>query len=237
MSDVRRSRGQAVLETVIVMPLILLGFFGVIWAMKDASLAERAQLAVRYGGMVDSLSQPYEAYSLYAMYATIDNVVPAANAACYSGDTTQLAAGYAPFWLPAASSALVTPCASSLAVVTGPETYSQPVLLRNDYSSLLATTAVSGYLSSVAFHGATTTTVRAAENFFRSPDVGILLTCTTLGSVVKNSLEGRNDTKVPTSLTSAMPTTLTTSAVVPGTITPACVPSTSSFTPAPAAPY
>jgi hypothetical protein len=103
MSDVRHSRGQAVLETVIAMPLILLGLFAVIWAMKDASLSARAQQAVRYGGMIDSLSQPYVAYSLYAIYATIDNVVPAANAACYSGDSTQLSAGYAPFWLPASS--------------------------------------------------------------------------------------------------------------------------------------
>ncbi len=237
MSQVRRSRGQALLETVIATPLILLGLFGVIWAMRDASLSARVQQAVRYGGMIDSLAQPYEAYSLYALYATIDNVVPPANATCYSGDSAQLSAGYAPFWLPAGSAPLVTPCASSVVIVTGSEAYTQPVLLRNDYSSLTATTSVNGYLSSVALHGATTTTVRAAENFFRSPDVGMLLTCTTLGAVVKNSLEGRNDTKVPTSLTSAMPTVPTTTAVVPGTITPACAPSTSSFTPAPSAPY
>jgi hypothetical protein len=237
MSDAKRSRGQAVLETVIVMPLILLGFFGVIWAMKDASLAARAQLAVRYGGMVDSLSQPYEAYSLYAMYATIDDIVPSANAACYSGDITQLTAGYAPFWIPVTSAPLILPCASSLTIVTSPETYTQPVILRNDYSSLAATTSVSGYLSSVVFHGATTTTVRAAENFFRSPDVGAILTCTNLGTAVKMSLEGRNDSNVPTSLTSAMPTYPTATVVVPSGITPACAPSTSSFSPAPSAPY
>jgi hypothetical protein len=237
MSDAKRSRGQAVLETVIALPLILLGFYGVIWAMKDASLAARAQLAVRYGGMVDSLSQPYEAYSLYAMYATIDNVVPAANATCYNGDSAQLSAGYAPFWLPAGSAPLVSPCATAAVIVTTPETYSQPVLLRNNYSSLAATTAVNGYFSSVALHGATTTTVRAAENFFRSPDVGMILTCTTLGTAVKMSLEGRNDPNVPTSLTSAMPTNPTATAVVLSGVTPACAPTTSSFSPAPSAPY
>jgi hypothetical protein len=215
------------------MPLLLLALFGVIWAMKEAALSARTQLAVRYGGMVDSLQQPYVAYSLYTMYATIDNVVPPANAACYNGDSAQLTAGYAPFWLPTSFAPLVLPCASSVVVVTGPEAYTQPVILRNNYSSLFATTTASG----IVLNGTTTTTVRAAENFFRSPDVGTVLTCTTLGSVVKNSLEGRNDPNVPTSLTTAMPTNPTTTAVVPSGTTAACAPSTSSFTPAPAAPY
>ena len=233
MSDQNHSRGQAVVETAIAMPLIVLALFAVIWAMKDASLSARAQQAVRYGGMIDSLQQPYVAYSLYTIYATIDNVVPAANAACYNGDSTQLSAGYAPFWLPTSSAPLVTPCASSVAIVTGPETYTQPVILRNNYSSLSATTTA----AATVLHGETTTTVRAAENFFRSPDVGTMITCTTLGSVIKNSLEGRNDTNVPTSLTTAMPLNPSTTAVVPNGITPACAPSTSSFTPAPSAPY
>jgi len=217
------------------MPLFLVGLFGVIWAMKDASLSARSQLAVRYGGMVDSLDQPYPAYSLYAMYATIDDVVPPTNTACYSGDTTQLSAGYSPFWLPASSSALVSPCASAITIVSTPETYTQPVILRNNYSSIDTTTAVSGYLSETALRGATATTTRAAENFFRSPDVGTMLTCTTLGSAVKASLEGKSDTAVPTALTTAMPTTPTTSAVVTGT-SAACAPSTTTFT-APTAPY
>ncbi len=235
MSRVRQSRGQALLETAMAMPLFLLGLFGVIWAMKDASLSARAQLAVRYGGMVDSLEQPYPAYSLYAMYATIDDVVPPTNSACFSGDTSQLSAGYSAFWLPASSSALVSPCASAITIVSGPETYTQPVILRNNYSSIDTTTAVSGYISETALRGATATGTRAAENFFRSPDVGTILTCTTLGSAVKASLEGKSDTAVPTALTTAMPTTPTTSAVVTGTSS-ACAPSTTTFT-APSAPY
>ena len=233
MSDQNHSRGQAVVETAIAMPLIVLALFAVIWAMKDASLSARAQQAVRYGGMIDSLQQPYVAYSLYTIYATIDNVVPAANSACYNGDGTQLSSGYAPFWLPTSSAALVTPCATAISIVTGPETYTQPVILRNNYSSLKATTTA----ATTVLHGETTTTVRGAENFFRSPDVGTMLTCTTLGSVIKNSLEGRNDPNVPTSLTTAMPLNPTTTALVPSGETAACAPSTSSFTPAPSAPY
>jgi len=237
MRHENRSRGQAVFETALAMPLFLLGLFGVMWAMKDASLSTRAQLAVRYGGMVDSLQQPYQAYSLYSVYATIDNVVPATNTACYSGDAAQLSTGYASFWLPT-SSTIVTPCASAIALVSSPETYSQPVILRNNYSSISATTPVDGYISQTVLHGASTTNVRAAENFFRSPEVGALLTCTNLGAAVKASLEGRSDLNVPSGLTTAMPTNPaagTSASVVTGT-TGACAPTATSFT-APVAPY
>jgi hypothetical protein len=230
-----RSRGQALFETAIAMPLFLIGLFGVMWAMKDASLSARTQLAVRYGGMVNSLQQPYQAYSLYAMYATIDNVVPATNTACYQGDGTQLTSGYGAFWLPSSSSALVSPCSSAISIVSSPETYTQPVILRNNYSSITATTPVNGYISAAALHGATTTGVRAAENFFRTPDVGTMLTCTTLGSAIKISLEGKTDTAVPSGLTTAMPTVPTPQTVVTGT-SAACAPTTTTFV-APAAPY
>jgi hypothetical protein len=217
-----------------MMPLFLLGFFGVIWAMKDASLSARVALAVRYGGMVDSLQQPYVAYSLYNVYATVDNVVPAQNATCYAGDAAQLSAGYHSFWLPV-SSALITPCVSTIVIISSPETYTQPVILRNDYSSMSATAPVSGYISLSALHGATTTTVKAAENFFRSPDVGTILTCTTLGPAIKASFEGRSDAAVPTGLMNSIPYAPATAAVVTGT-TGSCYPTTSSFA-APVAPY
>jgi hypothetical protein len=230
-----RSRGQALLETAIAMPLFLLGLFGVIWAMKDASLSARTQLAVRYGGTVDSLQQPYEAYSLYAMYAAIDNVVPAGNTACYSGDASTLSQGYAPFWLPQTTSPLVSPCVSAVTIISRSETYSQPVILRNNYSSMLATTQVNGYISSAALNGASATGTSAAENFFRTPDIGTLLTCTSLGPLVKASLEGESDPAVPAAAPTPMPATPITSPVVTGTDA-SCTPTDTSFN-APAAPY
>jgi Flp pilus assembly protein TadG len=231
----QKNRGQALFETAIAMPLFLIGLFGVMWAMKDASLSVRAQEAVRYGGMVDSLQQPYDAYSIYEMYATIDNYIPPPNATCYSGDTSAFTAGYHSFWLPT-STGVVTPCVSAIAIVSSPETYTQPVILRNNYSSISATSPVSGYLSTAALHGVSTTTVRAAENFFRSPEVGALLTCTTLGAAIKGSLEGFSDKVVPSSLTTAMPTVMPTPTTVVNGTAPACAPTTATFT-APALPY
>jgi hypothetical protein len=225
-----RSRGQALYETAIAMPLFLLGLYGVLWAMREASLAARVQLAVRHGGMVSSLSQPYESYSLYSLYATIDNQAPAAAGACYQGDPTQLTEGYAPFYQPAPSPApapVVAPCAGKVSLITGPEIYSAPVILRNDYASITASAPVDGYLSTSALHGLNATSVRAAQNFFRSPDVGTLLSCSELGPAVKLSLEGKTDpTTSGTAAATPMPTTVTADPVVPPGEGPDCATAT-----------
>jgi hypothetical protein len=222
--------------------------------MKESSLSERVHLATRYGGMVASMSQPYEQFSLLALYATIDNAPPAIRTTCYDGANADVDAqltGPAPaspmpsFWLPATSPApaslLASPCTSKIAVIntTGTETYSQTVLLRNNYSSISASVPVNGFISSAALKGLTTTQVRAAQNFFRSPDVPTLLLCTntagSLGPAVKNSLEGATDTTTPTTVPTPMPTTLTASAVVSSSTLASCADS-SNFT-SPTSPY
>jgi hypothetical protein len=243
MKFATHSRGQALFETAISMPLFLIGLFGVMWAMKEASMSARVQLAVRYGGMVAQLSQPYDSFSLYSLYATIDNHQPASATACFNGDASQLTTNYAPYWLPAPSPApapIVSPCASSIVLINAPEAYSQPIILRNDYSSIQASVPVSGFLSTAALHGVTATTIRGAQNFFRSPDVGTVLSCTELGAQIKLSLEGQTDTTTapasaaavsPSVVMTPMPTTVPANNVVPATMTSACA-STTYATPA-----
>jgi hypothetical protein len=232
-----RSRGQAIYETAIAMPLFLLGLWGVIWAMREASLSARVQLAVRHGGMVASLSQPYESFSLYSMYATIDNAAPPATSACYAGDPNQLKVGYAPFYQPAASPApapVVSPCASAVSLVTGPEIYSAPIILRNDYASISAAAPASGYISAV-LDGRSATTLRAAENFFRSPDVGTVLSCSELGPAIKLSLEGAtDDTTSGLVAATPMPQSLPANPVIPAGTSAGCAANT--YT-APTPPY
>jgi hypothetical protein len=232
-----RGRGQALYETAIAMPLFLLGLWGVIWSMKEASLASRVQLAVRHGGMVSSLSQPYESFSLYSLYATIDDAAPAAVSACYPGDPTQLTSGYAAFYQPAASPApapVVSPCASSVSLITGPEVYSAPIILRNDYASITAAAPVNGYLAGGTLNGLSATSVRAAQNFFRAPDVGTVLSCSELGPAIKLSLEGATDTSSPAVAATPLPMTVTADPVIPATTTAACASTTYA---APTSPY
>jgi len=233
------SRGQALYETTIAMPLFLIGLFGVIWAMKDATLSERVQLATRYGGMVSALHEPYLTFSIYSMYATIDDQKLTAQPGC--GDEIGQLTSNAAFWQPTTAT-VTTACPVSLSLIgtNGAETYSQSILLRNNYTAINAQTLVNGFISNAALHGSTTTTVRAAQNFFSSPDVASLLTCTTLGTPIKNSLEGESDTTTVTSanLATPMPTTVTANSVIPAGETSACDPEVNTPTyGAPSAPY
>ncbi len=61
----RGERGQAVVETALVIPLILVGMLALIYAGQAGVAMERAQTAVRYGGLV---SQKMSGPSIEAMY-------------------------------------------------------------------------------------------------------------------------------------------------------------------------
>ncbi len=123
-----------------------------------------------------------------------------------------------------------------LRIISAPEVYSQPILLHNDYATLTASAQVDGVIQSAALK-TTRTQVQAAENFFQSPDLGTLLTCTLLGPAVKGSLEGRNDTTTPTTAATPLPANVPVSPVIDPLKNPACAsPATPQFA-APAPPY
>jgi len=194
------SRGQAIFETTLVIPLFVLAFFALLWAMRDSSLSERVQLGVRYTGMIQSLADPYASFSLYTTYATIDNNSPAAAQPCYAGSQTTVTQGHASFWQPSTMTSTLPSCA--LSIIDKPEQYSMPILLRNNYATLSAGLNVDGLQSAVL---GTATQVKAAQNFFRSPDVGTLLLCSQLGGAVKVSLEALNDTTTSTHAAAPLP--------------------------------
>ncbi len=58
------SRGQAIVETVIFLPIMLLLLFSIIYLSQAGVAQERGQVAVRYGSMVS----PVKDYSVEAMY-------------------------------------------------------------------------------------------------------------------------------------------------------------------------
>jgi len=194
------SRGQAIFETTLVIPLFVLAFFALLWAMRDSSLSERVQLGVRYTGMIQSLADPYASFSLYTAYATIDNNSPAAAQPCYAGSKSTITQGHASFWQPSNMASSIPSCA--LSIIDKPEKYSMPVLLRNNFAALSAQLNVDGLQTAII---GTATNVQASQNFFRSPDVGTLLLCTTLGDAVKLSLEAQNDTTTSTRAAAPLP--------------------------------
>src|ERR1700676_5424184 len=109
---IARSRGQALVETAVALPIFLLVMFGVVWALQTGVLGERVEMVARYGGMVSAEINPYQQYSLYAAYSAAAGVALPATCATPPPDLIQngapLAAPAAPtlaFWQPATGTA------------------------------------------------------------------------------------------------------------------------------------
>ncbi len=197
------SRGQALFETAAMMPLFLLGLFGIFFAVRASALSERTQIGVRYGGLVHALDNPYLSYSIYSVYSTIDGTPPVdPNADCAAAQISELTASRARFWQPVG--APLTFCSGAVTGVPVPSSNGS-VLLENDFIGLEASAQIQGSFLQAAFRGQTSATTSASQNFFRSPDVGRLMSCTSLGSPIKRSLEGANDTQTLTAPPTAMP--------------------------------
>src|ERR1700735_4951394 len=67
-----RQRGQALIETAIMLPIFLFTMYGIMYASNTGALWERAQLGVRYAGVLSAESNPYLDYSLYTLYNNLN---------------------------------------------------------------------------------------------------------------------------------------------------------------------
>jgi hypothetical protein len=211
MSSLRRrsfahdDRGQALYETALFLPVMILALFGIIWATKEATLSERIQLGVRYGGTISQLQNPYNQYSMYALYATIDGKPPTDLTTCASAPPAIVSQGDEAFWQARATP--VSNCFPGAAIVNSPETYSQPIFVQSSLEQVTGAAQTSGFLIANVF-GGTSKTLVAQENFFRSPDVSDLAACTTVGSAVKLTFEAQTDSVTPTVAPTPVPATI-----------------------------
>lgn len=192
-----RQRGQALVETAIFMPFFLLCLFGLIWAVQASSVAERSQFGVRSGGVIASNYQPYKAYSLYSIYATIDGVPPASSTNCYIADQTILGASRSSFFKPSAIG--VNECIggfSALPISTDGYIFQNTVFLQNNYVRLSASAPAANFLFAHGNAGINSSTL-VSQNFFRTPDLPTMTCFTPIGGLVKASLEGFYDRSDP----------------------------------------
>jgi hypothetical protein len=197
----RAARGAALVETVIAMPLFLVALYGVIWGYRTSVLSEQAQESVRYGGLVSALANPYEQFSLYTVYATIDQSTPTHVRDCVGGPSSVVAQGHSAFWQPAPALTPVSPsCGLAIIFPSAGTTY--PVLLYSDYVIANTLPKTSGVFGGSTFGG---NMIYASQNFFRSPDLGVILNCSRLGFAVKRSLEGDGDPYTPTTVPTPFP--------------------------------
>lgn len=190
-------RGQALTETAVFMPLFLLVLFGLLWVVQFSVVNERAQIAVRYSGLISNESSPYQNYSLYAVYANVGAVsqgsspapcvTPPADAfsndpanGAFPGPVSQ------PFWVP--ESPPTGSCGITHALVS--TSMSVPMLLSSTSSSVTVQKQILLTMPS-NLGGLQSVTMNAQQNFFDTPDVGSLMKCfPDIGSDVSATLSG-----------------------------------------------
>jgi hypothetical protein len=186
-------RGQSVLETALFVPLFLITLFGIFLVVTQGSMSERVQLGVRNGGSIFVPSNPYLSFSSYNLYSSIDGVDPAdPNANCNGAlpDTSLLSAQRKTFWKPASvASAPAATCVFNRGIVPIAGTYFP---LQSDYLSLSVQTSVNPYIVNKLVPGSLVG-VRASYNFLRPASIGELLQSSSLGTAIKNSIEGQAD--------------------------------------------
>ena len=184
-----RARGQALVETVIFMPVALIVLFGIIFFSRYGVLAERAQSAVRYGALISYGKAPvYSAADIYAALAVGGATRTPACPANVQPDTVKAlseqnlaGATPAPFWRP--DSAVVT-CTESTVSFAGSAFAASRVV---DVTSLTAsaTIAVPGYLTKWLGANAVAT---ATLGYARSDAPGVIMYCTGSGPAVAAAL-------------------------------------------------
>lgn len=113
------SRGQTIIEFAVAMPIVLLVLFAVMYFSKFGVVSERAELAVRYGGIAAFNSGSSE-YGAANIYYNISGGLPA----CPTPPTAILNGGgpfpgptSAPFWQP--STDVTAPSSSCTSGATG----------------------------------------------------------------------------------------------------------------------
>lgn len=187
-------RGQATLETAVFLPVFLIVLFGVIWAVQSSVLSERAQIAVRFSGIISDEANPYRQYSLGALYDGLPNQAAAEVYACATpgpdalendpADGTFPGPISVPFFQP--SGTVNGACTPGAAHLSGGNLTS-PILFVHTQSTVSTSVAVPSFIQSTL---GSNQNLSATQNFIDGPDVQTLLTCySELGTAVEQSLE------------------------------------------------
>ncbi|HEY9086294.1 MAG TPA: TadE/TadG family type IV pilus assembly protein [Candidatus Tyrphobacter sp.] len=187
-------RGQATLETAVFLPLFLLVLFGVIWTVQSSVLSERAQIAVRFSGLVSDEANPYKQYSLGALYDGLPDVAGVETYTCVAPTPDALQNDPTHGYFPGPKSpSFFQPTATTTGTCTPGSTHlsggsmSTPLLFVHTQSNIATGVTVPGYLQSAL--GATQN-LTASQNFFDGPDVRTIVNCySDLGTAAEQSLE------------------------------------------------
>ena len=205
-------RGQALIETALILPMFLLLLYGVMWIIRAGVVNERIQIAVRYSGLVSNETSPYVQYSMYALYNNLQGIGNPPTVACGAPTTDALDNNgqfpgplTAPFWQPGATAGT---CQSG-EVSMQPQGTLQPEIFSFTQSKIASQTPIDGVLAS-AF-GSSLQSVAASQNYLDAPGLGPVLQCLPeIDSAVSASLQRTDptlDPNLPVPLPDVLPRT------------------------------
>ncbi len=205
-------RGQALIESVVFLPLFLLVLFGIIWIVQISVINERAQISVRYSGLISNESNPYTDYSIYAVYNNVGALqqpipttcaTPSSDAFMNSNANNAFPGPQsAPFWAPDGASSTGS-CAAGTAPLKGGAMIT-PLLLTHTAASVAATKVVPLYIQNAT---GPLTALGANQNFINTPDIAAVFKCyPDLQTNVSASLVGEQS---PQGATFTMPLPMT----------------------------
>jgi Flp pilus assembly protein TadG len=222
-----RSRGQAIIETALFLPLALLTLFAVIWASQYAVMSERVQSAVRYSGLVSNQLNPYTQYSFYVLYNSLgamssNSPIPVQTCNNPTTDALTNSGSYpgpssAPFWL-------ATPAAPTVSCSSAPAVFNvgmnQTSLGLSNTPVVQAAAIVPAYLANAMKFGAVipngTLPADATLNFIKPADMRTLMTCHPgFQSTIASSLAPPPATMNPSTTPAALPQPLPSPTVIP----------------------
>ena len=173
------SRGQAILETAMVLPIIIALLFGIIYFSNLATVDQRVQIAIRYGGLVGfSTSGLYSAANIYTAGAGSGGInCPApptgilTNASPFPGPTS------APFFNPSTASGATSQasCTTTAIDFKGGASFLAAGFVANADESMTASSDVPPYLNSLF---GSFGTVKQSEKWGHPAWPAVILACT-----------------------------------------------------------
>lgn len=178
----RYSRGQTIIELVVAMPIVLFVLFAVIYIARYGVLSERAELALRYGGITGfQNSTEYSAANIYSYIGAANPLV--SPAPCSGAPTTILTGGGpfpgpspAPFFQPDTDNTTPSSTCTSQVIGFGGAQFLATHYLGTTIVNVSAGIDVPSYLHSLM---GSTATVSTTAQFAHAAYPGLILYCST----------------------------------------------------------
>ena len=187
MSVMRGSRGQALIEMTIALPIVLLALFGIMYVARLGVVDERAQLALRYGGIAGFItgSGAYSAANIYANLnpSSVPQPCPTPAMGAFSNSAPFPGPSSAPFWQPDSTSGSA-PCAPAVFGMGGAQFLASHFFSATALS-VNANVAVPSYIQAAL--GESSQNVSVSETFVHPAFPGMIMYCST---EVRNRVNG-----------------------------------------------